>query len=284
MGRRPGRVLRVRDRPRRRRADGHPEPADRTPRAGRRGRRDHAVERADPDQPRQGRPGARRRLHGGAQAGAGHPVAGLRARAGWSPSTPTSRRACFNVVTPRSNEVAAVLTTDPRVDMVSFTGSTATGRAIMAAAAPTLKKVFLELGGKSAAIALDDADVASVAGATAFAACIHAGQGCAITTRLRRPAREVRRGRPGRRGDDGVDRGQGPGRPGRDLRPGDLGRSSATGSRPTCGSPSRGGRHLRHRRPRHRPGRLLGRADRRRRPRQLLAGWRRRRSSGRCSS
>ena len=90
----------------------------------------------------------------------------------------------LNVVTPRSNEVAAQLTTDPRVDMVSFTGSTATGRAIMAAAAPTLKKVFLELGGKSAAIALDDADVAAVAGATAFAACIHAGQGCAITTRL----------------------------------------------------------------------------------------------------
>ena len=90
----------------------------------------------------------------------------------------------LNIVTPSSNEVASVLSSDPRVDMVSFTGSTATGRAIMAAAAPTLKKVFLELGGKSAAIALDDADVASVAGATAFAACIHAGQGCAITTRL----------------------------------------------------------------------------------------------------
>jgi aldehyde dehydrogenase (NAD+) len=90
----------------------------------------------------------------------------------------------LNVVSPRSNDVAALLTSDPRVDMVSFTGSTATGRAIMAAAAPTLKKVFLELGGKSAAIALDDADVAAVAGATAFAACIHAGQGCAITTRL----------------------------------------------------------------------------------------------------
>ncbi|WP_141015401.1 aldehyde dehydrogenase [Nocardioides sambongensis] len=90
----------------------------------------------------------------------------------------------FNVVTPRSNDVASVLATDPRVDMVSFTGSTGVGRAIMAAAAPTLKKVFLELGGKSAAIALDDADVAAVAGATAFAACIHAGQGCAITTRL----------------------------------------------------------------------------------------------------
>jgi len=90
----------------------------------------------------------------------------------------------FNVVTPASNEVAALLTTDPRVDMVSFTGSTATGRAIMAAAAPTLKKVFLELGGKSAAVVLDDADLAAAAGATAFAACIHAGQGCAITTRL----------------------------------------------------------------------------------------------------
>jgi aldehyde dehydrogenase (NAD+) len=90
----------------------------------------------------------------------------------------------LNVVTPRSNEVAAQLASDPRVDMVSFTGSTATGRAIMAAAAPTLKKVFLELGGKSAAIVLDDADVSAAAAATAFAACIHAGQGCAITTRL----------------------------------------------------------------------------------------------------
>jgi len=90
----------------------------------------------------------------------------------------------FNVVTPRDNAVATVLASDPRVDMVSFTGSTATGRAIMAAAAPTLKRVFLELGGKSAAIVLDDADVDAAAGATAFAACIHAGQGCAITTRL----------------------------------------------------------------------------------------------------
>ena len=90
----------------------------------------------------------------------------------------------FNVVTPSSTEVAAQLTTDPRVDMVSFTGSTATGRAIMAAAAPTLKKVFLELGGKSAAIVLDDADVSASAAATAFAACIHAGQGCALSTRL----------------------------------------------------------------------------------------------------
>jgi aldehyde dehydrogenase (NAD+) len=67
---------------------------------------------------------------------------------------------------------------------VSFTGSTATGRAVMAAAAPSLKKVFLELGGKSAAVVLDDADVAAAAGTAAFSVSIHAGQGCALTTRL----------------------------------------------------------------------------------------------------
>jgi len=90
----------------------------------------------------------------------------------------------FNVITTASNQVAAALTTDPRVDLVSFTGSTATGRAIMAAAAPTLKRVFLELGGKSAAIVLDDADLGSAIGTAAFSVCIHAGQGCALTTRL----------------------------------------------------------------------------------------------------
>ena len=89
----------------------------------------------------------------------------------------------LNVVTPRDDAVAAILTTDPDVDLVSFTGSTATGRAIMAAAAPTLKRVFLELGGKSAAIVLDDADLAGAVGAVAFAVSIHAGQGCALTTR-----------------------------------------------------------------------------------------------------
>lgn len=90
----------------------------------------------------------------------------------------------FNVVTPKNNEVAGLLTTDPRVDLVSFTGSTATGRAIAAAAAPSLKRVFLELGGKSAAIVLDDADLGAAVGTTAFAVCVHAGQGCALTTRL----------------------------------------------------------------------------------------------------
>ena len=89
-----------------------------------------------------------------------------------------------NVLTSSRSAIGELLTRDPRVDMISFTGSTATGRAVMAAAAPTLKKVFLELGGKSAAIVLDDYDVAMAASLTAFGACVHAGQGCALTTRL----------------------------------------------------------------------------------------------------
>jgi aldehyde dehydrogenase (NAD+) len=68
--------------------------------------------------------------------------------------------------------------------MITFTGSAATGRRIMAAAAPTLKKITLELGGKSALIALDDADIATTALFAGLGMCTHAGQGCAMTSRL----------------------------------------------------------------------------------------------------
>ena len=90
----------------------------------------------------------------------------------------------LNVITSSDHSVGAMLSTDPRVDLVSFTGSTATGKKIMVAAADTLKKVFLELGGKSAAVVLDDADLGSACFMTALNACTHAGQGCALTTRL----------------------------------------------------------------------------------------------------
>ena len=89
-----------------------------------------------------------------------------------------------SVISSSSVEVGEVLTTDPMVDMVSFTGSTAVGRRIMAAASNTVKKVFLELGGKSAYIVLDDADVGLAAMIAGFTICSHAGQGCAITTRM----------------------------------------------------------------------------------------------------
>ncbi|HZE18379.1 MAG TPA: aldehyde dehydrogenase family protein, partial [Mycobacterium sp.] len=72
----------------------------------------------------------------------------------------------------------------PDVDVITFTGSTATGRRIMAAASETVKRVFLELGGKSAVIMLDDADFATASVFAAFSMVTHAGQGCALTSRL----------------------------------------------------------------------------------------------------
>jgi aldehyde dehydrogenase (NAD+) len=94
-----------------------------------------------------------------------------------------------NVVTSSVPDFAAPLAVDDRVDQVSFTGSTVTGRKVMAAAAATVKRVFLELGGKSAFVVLDDADLASACSTAAFTVCVHAGQGCAITTRLVVPRR-----------------------------------------------------------------------------------------------
>ena len=94
----------------------------------------------------------------------------------------------LNIVTARDPaEVGDLLTGDPRVDLVSFTGSTAVGKHIMARCASTLKRVFLELGGKSAQIFLDDADLPRVLGPSGAGICMHGGQGCAITTRLLLP-------------------------------------------------------------------------------------------------
>ncbi|MEV5750723.1 aldehyde dehydrogenase [Actinoallomurus sp. NPDC052308] len=89
-----------------------------------------------------------------------------------------------NVVTGTDHALGARLAADPRVDLVSFTGSAETGRAVMRTAAESLKKVLLELGGKSAFIVLDDADLGSACSYAAFSGITHAGQGCAITTRL----------------------------------------------------------------------------------------------------
>jgi aldehyde dehydrogenase (NAD+) len=91
-----------------------------------------------------------------------------------------------NVVASSDHGVGEILSTDPRVDLVTFTGSTATGRRVMECASATVKKVFLELGGKSAQVVLDDADLAKVLPAVGTI-CTHAGQGCAITTRLLLP-------------------------------------------------------------------------------------------------
>ena len=89
-----------------------------------------------------------------------------------------------NVITSSDSAVGAELTTHPDIDVVSFTGSTPVGRAIMAAASATVKRVFLELGGKSAFVLLDDGDVALAAMFCSYATISHSGQGCAITSRL----------------------------------------------------------------------------------------------------
>jgi aldehyde dehydrogenase (NAD+) len=76
-----------------------------------------------------------------------------------------------------------MMVNDPRVDLISFTGSTGVGKRIMEQGAKTLKRVFLELGGKSAKIVLDDAPNFAMDVAMTMLV-FHAGQGCAVQSRL----------------------------------------------------------------------------------------------------
>jgi acyl-CoA reductase-like NAD-dependent aldehyde dehydrogenase len=95
-----------------------------------------------------------------------------------------------NVLASSDVAVGKRMTTHPDVDVVTFTGSTPVGRQIMAAASETLKRVFLELGGKSAVILLDDADYKTAAQIAAFSICSHAGQGCALNSRVLVPRKD----------------------------------------------------------------------------------------------
>ena len=88
----------------------------------------------------------------------------------------------LNIVT-GDLDVGLQLTTDPRVDMISFTGSDKVGAMIQAQAAPTLKRCVMELGGKSALIVRADADIAKAARSGLAGFTTHCGQGCALLTR-----------------------------------------------------------------------------------------------------
>jgi aldehyde dehydrogenase (NAD+) len=92
----------------------------------------------------------------------------------------------LNVVTSSDHLVGEELTISPQVDLISFTGSTVVGKRIMEKGAATMKRTFLELGGKSANIVLEDADF-DTALLSGLAVCFHAGQGCAIPTRMLLP-------------------------------------------------------------------------------------------------
>jgi acyl-CoA reductase-like NAD-dependent aldehyde dehydrogenase len=97
----------------------------------------------------------------------------------------------FNFVAGDGPRIGALLASHPQVDMVSFTGSTGVGREIMARAAPTVKHVALELGGKAANVILDDADL-SVVRAGVLHAYVNAGQTCAAWTRMLVPHAKLR--------------------------------------------------------------------------------------------
>ena len=264
---------------------GMPSRRLRAPRAGRRRRRDHAVELPAPAQPRQDRARAGRRQHGRAEAGPRHAVVrrALGRLVAEETDIPPGVVNVVNLVRPRRRAQAR---TDPRVDLVSFTGSTATGRRGDGRSdADRRRRCSSSSAASPPSIVLDDADLARAAGDGAFAACIHAGQGCAITTRLLAAPGALRRGASSRRGDDAALGRRRPERTRHDVRPADL------------GPPARAGRGLPAPRPRTRaapfaigggrpadPSGLLRRADARRRASTTTPGWRGRRSSDRCWS
>jgi aldehyde dehydrogenase (NAD+) len=89
----------------------------------------------------------------------------------------------LNVLT-ADRAVSELLVRDPRVDKITFTGSTAAGRRIASLCGERIARVTLELGGKSAAVILDDADLANVAATISGAECMMTGQVCSSLTRL----------------------------------------------------------------------------------------------------
>lgn len=90
----------------------------------------------------------------------------------------------FNLVDGDGAEVGSAISSHPDIDMISFTGSTRAGTAVAIAAAPTIKRVTQELGGKSAYIVLDDADLDNAVKACALACFRNTGQSCNAPTRL----------------------------------------------------------------------------------------------------
>ena len=90
-------------------------------------------------------------------------------------------------IVPGGRDVGRYLVSHPGIDKVSFTGSTAAGREVAAACGGDLRKVSLELGGKSAAVVLDDADPAAVAAGMTSAGLMNSGQACVAQTRILLP-------------------------------------------------------------------------------------------------
>ncbi len=97
----------------------------------------------------------------------------------------------FNIVTGRGDTVGAAISTHPDVAKISFTGSTAVGKTILRAGAETLKRVTLELGGKSPVVILDDADLAQAVPMAIQAGFTNSGQACIAGTRILVPQQRL---------------------------------------------------------------------------------------------
>jgi betaine-aldehyde dehydrogenase len=95
----------------------------------------------------------------------------------------------FNLVNGLGPVVGEVLASHPEVDMVSFTGSTRAGKRVAELAAASVKRVTLELGGKSASVILPDADLAAAVKGTIGACLLNSGQTCSAHTRMLVPAK-----------------------------------------------------------------------------------------------
>ncbi|MBI88061.1 MAG: aldehyde dehydrogenase family protein [Euryarchaeota archaeon] len=93
-------------------------------------------------------------------------------------------RGVFNLVSGHGSEIGEAIARHPDIDMVSFTGSTKAGVRVSELAAPSVKRVTLELGGKSANIILDDADIPRAASSAIHACFGNSGQECSALTRL----------------------------------------------------------------------------------------------------
>ncbi|KGE68214.1 MULTISPECIES: aldehyde dehydrogenase family protein [Pseudomonas] len=97
----------------------------------------------------------------------------------------------FNIVTGRGETVGAVLSTHADIAKVSFTGSTAVGKHILRAGAETLKRITLELGGKSPVLVLDDTDLKKAIPMALQAGFMNSGQACIAATRILVPAHRL---------------------------------------------------------------------------------------------
>ena len=156
---------------------------DDPPRAGRRRRPDHALELPADDGDLEDRPGARRRQHGRAEAGRDDAADHAQARRDRAPSILPP--GVLNVISGHGEPAGAGAGhAIPTSTMVSLTGSPPTGKWIAKAAADTLKRVHLELGGKAPVVVFDDVDMETAMETIAGTGYYNAGQDCTAATRV----------------------------------------------------------------------------------------------------